>query len=128
VTADRAGRIPLHYAALEGDLAAVQAELDAGADVGAPDRAGYTPLHFASQSAAASVVERLIERGAPLESEDAHGNTPLWTATFNDKVGECVRVLLDAGANPDHVNRAGTTPRGLAETMGSPALPLFGGK
>jgi ankyrin repeat protein len=123
---DAAGRTRLHYAALEGDLAATQAALDAGAHVGAPDRAGYTPLHFAAQSSAAAVIEHLIGRGAPLEAEDVHGNTPLWTATFNDKTGDSVRLLLEAGADPDHVNRAGTTPRSLAETIAeSPALRWY---
>jgi ankyrin repeat protein len=128
VTIDRAGRTPLHYAAFDADLEAVTAELDGGADVSAPDRAGYTPLHFACQSAAGPVVACLIQRGASLEAEDTHGNTPLWTATFNDKVGECVRVLLEAGANPDHVNKAGETPRGLAEKMESPTLKLYRGE
>ena len=123
---DREGRTRLHYAALEGSLSAVRAELEADADVGAADRAGYTPLHFAAQSSAAAVIEHLIAHGAPLEAEDKHGNTPLWTATFYDKTGECVRLLLEAGADPDHVNRAGATPRSLAETIAqSPALRWY---
>jgi ankyrin repeat protein len=94
--------------------------------VGAPDHAGYTPLHFAAQSSAPAAIELLIKRDAPLESEDAHGNTPHWTATFNDRTGECVRLLLDAGADPDHINRAGSTPRILAGRIdGSPAAQWY---
>ncbi|WP_199565338.1 ankyrin repeat domain-containing protein [Spongiactinospora rosea] len=46
---DRAGRSPLHYAAVSNDLGTAKALLDAGADPSAPDRRGLTPVHFAAQ-------------------------------------------------------------------------------
>ena len=77
---DEYGRSPLHYAAGDGDLAAVRKHLKAGADASAADRAGWTPLHFAAQAQAAEIVRALIEKGANVEAEDRHGNTPLSTA------------------------------------------------
>ncbi|MFE4623552.1 ankyrin repeat domain-containing protein [Streptomyces mirabilis] len=53
---DRLGRSALHYAATSGDLAAVQAAVDAGADVCAGDSAGWTPLHFAAQAEKADIA------------------------------------------------------------------------
>ena len=37
---------PIHDAAIGGDLAGVQAELDKGVDVNAKDDTGMTPLHY----------------------------------------------------------------------------------
>jgi uncharacterized protein len=125
---DREGRTQLHYAALSGDMEAAREAFAQGADIALADHRGYTPLHFAAQTSAPTLVAYLLDNGAPIDAEDAHGNTPLWTATFNDKTGECVRHLLSAGADPDHPNKAGTTPRKLAETIAnSAALRWYSG-
>ena len=57
---DGQGRTALLYAAGYGDLAAVRALCEAGADVNAGDRAGMTPLHWACLKAHAPVVELLL--------------------------------------------------------------------
>ena len=62
---DRAGRSPLHYAALEGDVEAADALITQGLAPGLPDHAGYTPLNFAAQGLHASVARNLLAgRGA----------------------------------------------------------------
>ena len=47
---DDTGRSDLHYAACDGDLAAVQKLVSRGADVNLQDKHGWTPLHFAAQA------------------------------------------------------------------------------
>jgi ankyrin repeat protein len=112
---DRFRRIPIHYAALEGSLEAVQDLLASGVDVDAIDRNGFTPLHFACQESRADVVETLLAAGAAVDPFDSWGNTPLFRAVFNAKGDpSVVRLLVGAGADPDHANASGQSPRGLA--------------
>lgn len=111
-------RSPLHYAAQEGDIAAVVGLVNSGANLDAADDGGYTPLHFASQNNHPAVVKLLLERGAEVDSVDSWGNTPLWRAVFNYRdSGETILALRAAGANPHHVNKAGRTPVQLARTI-----------
>jgi len=82
---DRLGRGPLHYAALEDDLAGVEALLASGADPNASDRQGMTPLHFAAQEGSLRVAALLLGSGADVDVVDAFGNAPLMTAVFNSR-------------------------------------------
>jgi Ankyrin repeats (3 copies) len=76
---DRAGRSPLHYAALEGRVVDVAAYLHGhGGEVNLADEDGYTPLHFAAQQQHADVAAVLIEAGADLNARNRFGNTALW--------------------------------------------------
>jgi ankyrin repeat protein len=58
-----------------------------------------------------------------VDHRDRFGNTPLWRAVFDSR-GEVAtaELLLQAGANPDNVNEAGTTPRDLAKRMAAEAV------
>lgn len=126
---DQAGRTPLHYAALEGRVDDLQRMIADGADVGATDNALMTPLHMACQQGQVDAAAALVNAGAPVNASDAHGNGPLWRAVFAFKQGgpELVRLLLDAGADSDAVNKAGSSPRDLAQRMiGPDAGALFG--
>jgi len=115
---DRIARSPLHYAALEGNTAKVIELVNSGADVNAAEVGGYTPLHFASQNDHAAVVKLLLEYGADVDSVDSWGNTPLWRAVFNSKnTGETILMLRAAGADPHHLNNAGTSPVQLARKI-----------
>ncbi|MGY5052060.1 hypothetical protein ACWDE0_41840 [Streptomyces sp. 900105755] len=53
--------------------------------------------------------------GAGVDVVDRHGNTPLWRAVFCSR-GEdgTIRLLLEAGADPDRDNVHGLSPRTLA--------------
>ena len=50
---------PIHDAAMNGNLAGVQAELDKGADVNAKVKFGWNPLHIASANGHKAVAELL---------------------------------------------------------------------
>jgi len=118
---DFAGRVALHYAALEGRTGEVRQALARGEDVAVSDDAGFTPLHFAAQQGQADVAKVLVEAGAPLEARNKFGNTPLWVAVVNRRTGEGERVvvvLVNAGASRDAVNDSGISVRDAAERMG----------
>ncbi len=98
---DRGGRIPLHYAALEGTADDVTRLLQGGQDVHAVDHAGFTPLHFAAQDGRPDNARVLIAAGAGVNAADAKGETPLKKAvmSIHDYVG-VIKVLRENGADP----------------------------
>ena len=71
---------PIHDAAKAGDLAAVQAQLDAGVDVNGKDWLGGTALLEAAIKGHKEVVELLIAKGADVNAKDKYGKTPLYLA------------------------------------------------
>lgn len=125
---DRAGRTPLHYAAIDGPRdqtnawqetdpariaelhrASVEHRLtntrhlvDSGADVNAADENGYTPLHFAVNADSVEVVRYLLDSGANLESVNDKGETPLNIAVGNTSSGAAaiIAFLRERGADP----------------------------
>ncbi|MFD7106805.1 ankyrin repeat domain-containing protein [Streptomyces celluloflavus] len=112
---DQLGRAAVHYAAGDGDMDGLRALLAEGADSGAADTEGWTPLHFAAQAQVPAAVEVLLAAGAAIDVVDRHGNTPLWRAVICSRgEGGTIRLLLEAGADPDRDNVHGVSPRALA--------------
>jgi uncharacterized protein len=117
--ADVSGRVPLHYAALFGDLPRAQDLVDRGTDLQATDHAGQAPLHYAAQGCSVAVAALLLSGGVPVDDEDIDGNTPLWHAILRTRgEGPIVQLLLGHGADPHHENHEGRTPAGLARALG----------
>jgi outer membrane protein assembly factor BamB len=78
-----------------GDLKAVRAAVEAGADVNARNEYGVTALWIAAGKPSREVVEFLVEKGADVNSrDDIWYQTPLTIATQV----ETVRFLIKAGA------------------------------
>jgi len=81
-------------AARKGDVAAVTAALDKGADVNAKFRYGTTALFKAAERGHAPVVKLLIERGADVTVKDTYyGATAMTWALQGDHI-DAVRELL----------------------------------
>ena len=123
---DREGRSDLHYAARDGDLAAVEKIVTAGADVNLQDKRGWAPLHFAAQACSEEVTAYLLSHGASVDLEDSFGNTPLSTATFASRGdGAVIRVLRAAGADPKKKNSSGVSALSLARTIANYNVAQF---
>ncbi|KAI0506307.1 hypothetical protein F5B22DRAFT_624390 [Xylaria bambusicola] len=111
---DRFGLTPLMYAALRGDVAAVSALVDAGAEVNESDVKGYTALHRAIVSEAEGnidCVDSLLQAGADINAlATDFGWSCLHLAAEKDQVA-IGRRLIDASANIEAPNNStGATP------------------
>ena len=67
-------------------------------------------LHAAVKRNDTSAVQHLLERGAEVDAMDTDGLTPLMLACMNLQE-ENIRLLVQAGANPDAKNTRGTSAR-----------------
>lgn len=106
---------PLREAARAGHPQAVETLLNHGAELGARDISNATPLHNAAGFNALDMVEILITRGADIQATDAMGETPLhWAARWQQDPA-VTELLLQNGADPDHLNQSDQTPYQLAK-------------
>ena len=100
-----------------------------GFEVSSASRANadaLTPLHFAAQTGAVPAMRALLALGAEVDSPDRWGTTPLQLAVTNSGDGlDPVAVLLDAGADPCHVNDFGATPLSYARILGDAPAGLI---
>ena len=116
----RAGAFDVFEAAALGDVDRLRSVLDDD-----PSRAtaysgdGFTALHFAAFFGHPNAASLLIERGAEV---DAFGRGWMTGTALHSGVSrlesEVVRVLLDAGANPDVRQSGGWTPLHAAAKNG----------
>lgn len=76
-----------------------------------------------------AVIKMLIAAGAAIDAADINGNTPLIYACSDPYASESVKLLLDAGADPDLKTASGQTARSIAAAMNnSAALDLINAK
>jgi ankyrin repeat protein len=92
------GTTPLHWAAHNSDIAAVEKLIKSGADVNAKNEYGATPLLLAASNNNAEVLERLLKGGANPNLAGADGMTALMIVARNTNV-KAAKVLLDHGAD-----------------------------
>lgn len=137
---------PIHDAAMYGNLAGVQAELDKGVDVNAKNDFGETPLDMVLWLNGASETADLIRKrggktskelialsdavrtgniedvkrhlatGADVNAKDMYEDTPLYEAV---KLGykEIAELLLANGADVNVKNNAGWVPLHMATAL-----------
>ncbi|MEO5686085.1 MAG: ankyrin repeat domain-containing protein [Burkholderiaceae bacterium] len=79
-------------------------------------RALPTPLHVAAGNDDVDALRKLLANPATrVDVTDAQGRTPLLLAVAAQHVA-AVRLLLAAGADPDHADSTGATPRSVARS------------
>ena len=102
-------------AARNGDVAAVTAAMEAGADVNAAQGDGMTALHWAAERGHADVARVLLDAGAAVDRGTRIGSyTPLHLASRRGNA-DMARTLLTAGADPGlATTSSGVTPLHLA--------------
>ena len=93
---------PLHQAAERGDVQAVRALLDQGAQVNEEGDPGdkwlhATALHWAAARGHLQVMELLLDRGADVNVTIGHNQTPLHWASGTGQL-KAVQLLLERGA------------------------------
>ncbi|XP_043205288.1 inversin-like isoform X1 [Amphibalanus amphitrite] len=102
--ADEEGKRPIHAAARFGHSYVVHILLDGGAAVDPVDRYGRTPLMHAAYAGYGDVLTLLAGYGAATGRRDVDGRSVLHWAAGRGQL-DSVRVLLEQGAEPNHVAR-----------------------
>ena len=99
----------LFEAVRKGDVAAVTAVLDRGADVNAKFRYGMTALFKAAERGHADVVKVLLDRGADVKVKDTFYQATAMTWALDNNHIAVVRLLLQkSGEDVDNVLVTGT--------------------
>jgi ankyrin repeat protein len=95
---DGDGTTPLHRAAYQDDLSAVETLIRGGANVNAANDLGVTPLWLAAQNGGEAIVKALLSAGANPNAALLAGETPVMIAARAGKT-PVVELLLAKGAN-----------------------------
>lgn len=110
-----AGGDSIHEAARNGDRAAVQVLVEAGADVDATDVEGVSVLHYAALSGNAAVVEFLLDLHADPKVLTRTGETVLHWAAATGNLG-VMRLMTRQGIDVNALNMDGETALDLANS------------
>jgi ankyrin repeat protein len=101
---------PLMMASIKGHVNLVQQLIAKDADV---NKTGWTPLHYAASAAKTQVITILLDHSAYIDAESPNGSTPLMMAAMYGNA-ECVKQLLEAGADPTIRNQVDLTAADFA--------------
>ncbi len=136
------GFTPLLYAARKGCLGCARYLLAGGANVNLTDPDGVTPLLLATLNLNFDVAALLVQHGADVDKWDFWGRSPLYAAVDMNTlpVGgradrppagavagvRLIRILLDAGANPNLQLKLFPPYRSLRDDRGADGLLTVG--
>jgi ankyrin repeat protein len=116
------GETALLFAALQGDVEAVSALLDNGADVNVRHEDGWSGLLLAAANGHSLVVQALLDKGAKVEAkENLMGQTALIWAVKGGHTA-VVKALLKAGANVNARDKFGGTALTRGASNGQTAI------
>lgn len=111
----------LWAAARNGDVAGIEAALQAGADIEGIDfsenKNGRRALNYAALNNHPAAIEALLKAGANIESQNRTRFTPLHHAAEAGSI-DAINVLLKHGANKKAKMYRGGIPQQIAEFKG----------
>ncbi len=122
---DSEGETPLHSICWKGEYEdpamnkacerIIEVLVRAGVDPNTTNYRGTTPMHEAPDGdwGNPTAIRTLLRLGTQADPIDEDGDTPLILGAGNGEV-ECIRLLLEAGADPQKKNNAGETARDAA--------------
>lgn len=109
------GQTALHAASDQGYVEVVSQLISAGADVHKRDTKGMSALYMAANASQCDVMRELLRAGADVNQAEGDGGTPLMQV----KDLPCVRMLLNAGANPTATDALGCNALYYASRRGN---------
>ena len=115
---DGDGRTLLHYAAVGGNADLINYLVEKGAKLEPRDARQKTPLHLAAMNDRKDAVAALLKRGAALETRDDYLRTALVLCARERGMAATGRVLIEAGADVNAVDKFGEGALGLAAWRG----------
>jgi ankyrin repeat protein len=74
-------------------------------------------LHYAASRAQKTIIEILLDHSAYIDAESPNGSTPLMMAAMYGNA-DCVRLLLEAGADPTLKNELRLSALNFAQRAG----------
>ncbi|KPM38032.1 hypothetical protein AK830_g8536 [Neonectria ditissima] len=116
IPVDCKGRLPIHWAAVDGSDKIINALKRA---IKAVDNWGWTPLHLAAVHNRSSIVSKLLKLSAVTDSRDAVGRTALYLACERNHV-VILKLLLGAGSSCRIGKDDGSTPLHQAAALQDP--------
>jgi ankyrin repeat protein len=117
---DSWGATALHWAAAFGNMEAISALLEAGADVNAVCKRGGSVLFWSLRSHSITCCRAIINAGADLHHIDYRGeNVLMHYVTVKDCTEDIVELFLSSGMDLEVQNSNGSTALMLASTFGS---------
>lgn len=111
------GRTALHIVAERRDIVWLRYLIGKGANVNVADKNGTTPLQVATGLGWNDGVEELVSARAQVDQPTDAGETPL-IAAVHQRNTALMRILLEAGANPDRADNSGRSARDYAMLEG----------
>ena len=114
------GSTAFHTAIYAGRLDAAEQLLQAGSDIEAKDTLGFTPLMTAANFCSPDALRFLASKGAKIDAMGKlqYGGATALTVASGDGAVECVRTLLELGANPALKMKDGATALSKAQEAG----------
>jgi uncharacterized protein len=121
---DEFGVTALQYSIAFNQVNVAHFLLSLGADVTIQDNDGLTAVHYAVEYSLSDILIALLQKcPQALEISNKYGNQPLWTAIAKPKDDlKLVSLLLDFGADVDHLNNVNLSPLDILKRKKSPLL------
>ncbi|XP_056279286.1 ankyrin repeat domain-containing protein 50 isoform X1 [Pseudoliparis swirei] len=107
---DSEGRTALHVASWQGCVEMVDLLLKHGANPNAQDTEGRPPIHSVAWTGHAEVGHRLLKNRAVVIDLPCHQRATALSIAAQEGHANVVAMLLERGANPNHVDKYGRSP------------------